>query len=103
MIETPPINTTTSPTRAKESAPIDEAIYEKALQFEAVFISQMLKHSGFTEALGKNAGFGGDAFSGMLTQQYAEQITNEGGFGLAKKIYSQLLNKEAQSESNSAG
>lgn len=72
----------------------DSQLRAKAEQFEAVFIQQMLKHSGFSKALGQNSGFGGEAFSDMLAQQYADQIAANGGFGLADKIYAQLAARE---------
>lgn len=73
---------------------VDERIMEKAREFEAVFVAQMLNYSGMGKALSSNAGFGGDAFSSMLLEQYAGKIVANGGFGLADRIYEQLRERE---------
>ncbi|MEQ8749336.1 MAG: rod-binding protein [Amphiplicatus sp.] len=70
------------------------ALMENAKAFEATFVAQMLTHSGFSEALSSNGGFGGEAFSSLLVEQYAEKLVDQGGFGLAEKIYEQLLSKD---------
>lgn len=73
----------------------DAQLREQAREFEAVFVSQMLKHAGLTEALsGSESRFGGEAFSNMLTEQYANELIEDGGFGLAEEIYQQLLEKD---------
>lgn len=71
-----------------------KTLMENARAFEATFVAQMLNHSGFSEALSSNGGFGGEAFSSLLVEQYAEKLVDQGGFGLAKKIYEQLLSKD---------
>ena len=73
---------------------VDERIMEKAREFETVFVAQMLKHSGMDKAISQESGFGGDAFSGMMLEQYARNIIDNGGFGLAEKIYSQLREQQ---------
>jgi len=85
------------PTQAPSMTPpsnnnegVDERIMEKAREFETVFVAQMLKYSGMDKAISQESGFGGDAFSGMMLEQYAHNIVDKGGFGLAEKIYDQL-------------
>lgn len=68
----------------------DAQLREKAQEFESIFIAEMLSHAGFDKALSENAGFGGEAFSRMLVESYAEQLSEKGGFGLADRIYRQL-------------
>lgn len=75
----------------------NDGAMQKAKEFEAIFIAQMLKYSSFSDALVRESGFGGDAYSGLLTQRYAEQIVEGGGFGLAEKIYYQLTKNGAAS------
>lgn len=72
----------------------DTQLRDQAREFEAVFIAQMLKHSGLTTAIGGDSGFGGEAFSNMLTEQYANELLENGGFGLTEEIYQQLVEKE---------
>ncbi len=86
----------------RNAPPENDHLLEKAKQFEAVFIAQMLNYSGLTKAIGQNAGFGGEAFSSMMSQQYAEAIVDDGGFGLAKKIYTQLLDQESRNDAPAA-
>ena len=88
---------TQSATLNPTSAPVeevDERIMEKAREFETVFVAQMLKYSGMEKAISQESGFGGDAFSGMMLEQYARNIIDNGGFGLAEKIYSQLREQQ---------
>lgn len=68
----------------------DAQLREKAQEFESIFIAEMLSHAGFDKALSENAGYGGEAFSRMLVESYAEQLSKKGGFGLADQIYRQL-------------
>lgn len=87
----------TAPAREPDQpdAARDAAIREKAKEFEAVFIAEMLSHAGFDKALSENSGFGGEAFSRMLVESYAEQLSKKGGFGLADQIYRQLKGESA--------
>lgn len=93
--------TTVSPTQTNLSPDhkaddVHEAeIMRKAQEFEAVFISQMLKFSGLDKALTLNGGEDVSAFAGFYIDQFADKISQKGGFGLAEKIYAQMsrLNK----------
>ncbi len=92
------LSTQSTPPNATPSSveEIDERIMEKAREFETVFVAQMLKHSGMDKAISQESGFGGDAFSGMMLEQYARNIIDNGGFGLAEKIYDQLRVQQGQ-------
>ncbi|WP_411815931.1 rod-binding protein [Hyphococcus sp. DH-69] len=80
---------------APAAADKDAALRKSAAEFESVFIAEMLSHAGFDKALSENSGFGGEAFSRMLVESYAEEITNNGGFGLADQIYQQLKGRSS--------
>lgn len=72
----------------------EEAIRKVALEFESIFLAEMLKHTGVgkpQEAFGGGAGEA--AFSGMLTQEYANQLAANGGVGLADRIASDLARR----------
>lgn len=71
----------------------DAALRKTAQEFEAVFIKEMLTHSGLDKALSSDSGIGGEAFSSMLVETYADGIAEKGGFGLADQIYRQLKEK----------
>lgn len=73
---------------------VDENILKKAQEFEAVFVGQMLTHSGFADAFKGSDDFGGGAFTSILLDQYAEKIVANGGFGLADQIYNQLIDEK---------
>ncbi|MBI1366969.1 MAG: chemotaxis protein chel [Alphaproteobacteria bacterium] len=75
----------------------DAALLKTAREFESVFIAQMLSYGGLSKALSAEGGFGGEAFSSMLVDQYAEKLTERGGFGIAQKIYEQLRSREGAS------
>lgn len=83
-----------NPTASKEAQRVDERMMDKAREFEAVFVAQMLNYSGMADAITKDSGFGGDAYSSLLLEQYAQKIVDNGGFGLADRIYDQLRERE---------
>lgn len=73
-----------------------EDLKAQAQKFEAVFVAQMLKHSGLAEALTKNGGKEVAAFSDFYVQNLADEIVKQDGFGLAEKFYENLLKKQNQ-------
>lgn len=68
----------------------EESLRKTAQEFESVFIAEMLSHAGLDKAVAQSSGFGGEAFSRMLIDTYADKLTEKGGFGLADQIYRQL-------------
>lgn len=82
-----------APTAAAKAAEGREAaLREAAHAFEAVFLAEMLKHSGINKAPGGfDGGAGEDAFSGFLTEEYARLIADRGGIGLAEHIFGSLM------------
>ena len=80
---------------AKPAVDRDALLRENAKAFEATFVAQMLSHSGLADALSAESGFGGEAFSSLLIEQYAAELVEQGGFGLAETIYEQLRMKDA--------
>ncbi len=75
---------------AEASAEKEKALRETAREFEAVFIKEMLTHAGLDKAIAGDSGYGGEAFSSMLVETYAEKLAEKGGFGLADQMYRQL-------------
>lgn len=80
---------------AAPNAPVDAELIEKAREFESVFAAQMLSYSGLDKALSAESGFGGEAFSSLLVERFADQLVERGGFGLTEKIYEQLRERQA--------
>jgi flagellar protein FlgJ len=62
---------------------------EAAIDFEAVFISQMLQ--GMTKGLGPDSLFGREPFGSMLLDQCARLVARGGGIGLAGPVRAELL------------
>ena len=91
-IQLPGLQSTREAGRAPEPTAEDEdqKLMQKSREFEAVFIGQMLTFSGLDKALTMGGGSDASAFTGMYIQQFAEQIADKGGFGLAEKIYTQM-------------
>ena len=80
---------------SKAAADKDAELRKTAQEFEAVFIAEMLSHAGFEKAIAQDSGLGGEAFSRMLVETYAEKLSEKGGFGLADQIYRQLKDRGA--------
>ena len=88
--------------------PIDmKQIDEAAHDFEATFISEMLKP--MFEGIKTDSMFGGgkgeDTFRGMMVQQYGKLIANAGGIGLADAVKAELvrIQTQANNTANNAG
>ncbi len=95
MIQTAPLLTPIIPNTEQSKTPEgvkarDDALRQAAKEFEATFIAEMLTYAGFDKALSSRSGFGGEAFSRLLIDSYAAEISDSGSFGLADKIYNQL-------------
>jgi peptidoglycan hydrolase FlgJ len=64
---------------------------EAAKAFEAVFLAEMLQHSGLNAMPdGFGGGAGEDAFASFLTQEYARLLAERGGFGLARSVFESI-------------
>ncbi len=71
-------------------------LYKASLDFESLFIRQMLEVMRKTvhredDMLG--GGMSQDIFEGMLYDEYAKKMAQTAGFGLADTIYRQLSSK----------
>lgn len=72
----------------RENSPL----YQACLDFEAIFLEQMLKamrktvnKSGFL-----SGGFAEEVYEDMLYTEYAKSMAKSAEFGLASKLYNQL-------------
>lgn len=70
-----------------------KAARETAEEFEAMFISQML--APMFEALDTDGPTGGgsaeQAFRPLLVDEYAKQMAQQGGIGIADQVYTEIL------------
>ncbi len=64
-----------------------------ANEFEAMFINQMLQHmtAGIKLDSPFSGGPGEEMFRSLLNQEYATGMAKRGGFGIAEKVYRQML------------
>lgn len=64
-----------------------------AIEFEAVFLSQMMKEmfAGASTKSQFGGGFGEDMFRELLADEYAREIARSGGIGLAGHVQRELL------------
>ena len=63
-----------------------------AMEFEAVFLAEMLSQSGLGAMKGPySGGVGEDAFASMMTREWADKLAAKGGIGLADRIFEALI------------
>ncbi len=77
-----------------DKAKIQAARADKAAQdFEAVYISEMLKPMLETVEVDENfgGGKGEEVFRGLLVQELGKSVAKQGGFGLADHVRAELL------------
>jgi len=82
-----------------EASQHDEELWQASVQFEAIFVQQMMgemrktvPHSGFI-----SHGFAEDVHASMMDEAIAQASTRHSQFGLANTIYKQLARTEAES------
>lgn len=73
------------------ATPQAKALWAKAQELEATFLSEMLKDSGLgaTEG-GFSGGIGEEQFSSFLRDEQAQLIVARGGIGLAEHVFTSL-------------
>ena len=71
-----------------------DALWQKAQQLEAAFLSEMLRHAGAqTEAGAFGGGIGEEQFSSFLRESQAKVIVENGGIGLARHLFDALIER----------
>lgn len=74
----------------------DAQLRKTAEDFEAAFLSEMLKYTGINAAPEEfSGGYGEDAFASLMTQEYARILAESGGIGLAEQIFESLKERTA--------
>lgn len=83
---------------AKQGASLEQ-IEESAQEFEAMFLSEMLKPM-FEGVMEPDSVFGGgkgeEVFSGMMLQEYGKLIAQRGGVGLADQVKAEMIRLQEQ-------
>lgn len=97
MANIPALQTTQAIAIDKEK--IKAARADKAAQdFEAVYISEMLKPMLETVEVDENfgGGKGEEVFRGLLIQELGKSVAKQGGFGLAEHVRAELLKTQEE-------
>ncbi|MEM9434348.1 MAG: rod-binding protein [Pseudomonadota bacterium] len=69
----------------------EEQLRQASKDLEAAFIAEMLKSAKFGESRESfGGGIGEEQFSSFLRDNYAQEMANAGGFGLAEHIFNSL-------------
>ncbi|MEM7546450.1 MAG: rod-binding protein [Pseudomonadota bacterium] len=78
-------------TKPEENASLRAA----AQSFEATFLAEMFSHAGLGQARESNGGGAGEeAFASLLSREWATAVANNGGIGLADRVYEALVLRE---------
>lgn len=82
-----------SPARPTENKVEAEArLYDVSTELEATFLFEMLKSTGLGKGRSEfGGGAGEDHFASLLLRQQAEAMTENGGIGIAEKIFDALV------------
>lgn len=88
------------PSSANEAVGRDPELWKAAKSFEAVFIAEMMSHAGVSEAgdggVGGGGGFAEQTFRSLLAREWAEDLAQRGGVGLADQIYRSIAGSAAK-------
>jgi flagellar protein FlgJ len=77
-----------------EMSKSDARAWQAAKAFEANFLAEMLKVAGLNSMPATfGGGAGEDAFSSMLTREYADLMASRGGIGLAEQVFESLKSR----------
>jgi Rod binding domain-containing protein len=90
--------------RAEASSAPNKAINEVAMQFEALFVQQMMK--SMRDAVPKSDLMQSDhleTYQSMADQQMAVNLSQQGGIGLARMLVEQMQTRGYVKESNPEG
>jgi flagellar protein FlgJ len=86
------VTSAVSPSQVRPSVDKSSELYKACLDFEAIFIKQMLnvmRKSVHKEGL-LDGGLSEDIFEDMLYDEYAQKMAQTAQFGLAETMYLQI-------------
>jgi flagellar protein FlgJ len=76
-----------------------DLLMNKAQELEAAFMAEMLAHAGLDAKEGEfSGGIGEEQFSSFLRQAQAKAITENGGIGLAQRLFDSLVRSDHATE-----
>ena len=70
----------------------NEALWERAKEFEAQFVSEMLEIAKGDAGQGGmfSGGYAESTMRSLLTREQAENVVENGGFGVAEQVYREI-------------
>ena len=78
----------------------DDPLWQAAVAFEASFLAEMFSHAGAATPLqsdsGLGGGFGEEVYRSMLSREWADNLAQSGGVGLADSIYRSIKLQEGE-------
>lgn len=84
-----------APVKSPEQAARERELRAVAVDFEAVFLAQMLQYAGVGKAPeGFNGGAGEEAFGSQLVAAQAKIMAGNGGIGIADRLFEALVRQE---------
>lgn len=77
-----------------------DAAMETAREFETVFLTTMFNQmfSGLKTDGPFGGGYGEEVFREMLAGEYAKNVSNSGGIGLAEQVYREILSLQESAQ-----
>lgn len=79
------------PDKARVSDRSADPLWSAAQDLETTLVAELFTYAGVTDAVSGETGLGGQAFSNLAVEAYAEKFVAGGGLGISEKIYRQLL------------
>lgn len=101
LMQTTQADTSKAANKLKGSSNINlQKAEEAAVEFEAVFIAEMMKP--MFEGLKTDGPFGGgkgeEVFRGMMLQEYGKLMTQTGGIGIASEIKEAMIRMQNEAD-----
>ncbi|WP_417806551.1 rod-binding protein [Thioclava sp.] len=79
----------------------EETMRAAAIELEANFLAEMLKHAGLGEMEGAfSGGVGEEQFASFLRQEQSQLMAGAGGIGLAETIFEAMKAREDENVRN---
>jgi Rod binding domain-containing protein len=98
---TPTVDAALLTTAAPPAGKTPSKLADAARQFESLLIGEMLKSARESDSdgwLGSGSDSGSQSAMGLAETQFAQAISSQGGFGLAKTIERSVASQSAQKE-----
>ncbi len=102
---TDPMTPMMPPTRAPDHpSPDGHPLRQAALDLEAAFLAEMLKHARFGAARGAfGGGAGENHFASLMRVEHARAMAANGGVGLAETLFEALLARDGAHHTDRPG